>query len=228
MVEKNKEYILDILSQGYEGEGVAKLDGYPIFIEGALKGEKVKVKVIKVKKSFAFGKIMEIIEPAKEREVPVCSIYKRCGGCRLQHMSYESQLEFKKERVKDCISKIGKLPEDLVLDTIGMEYPYRYRNKVQLPVGMVNGKIHIGFYAPRSHDIIDIEDCHIQDKAADKAAALVKQWMKKYNIQPAFVDGKFNPDGVIRHIMIRKGFKTGQVMIVPVTVSQELPYKEEF
>ncbi|MDD7795619.1 23S rRNA (uracil(1939)-C(5))-methyltransferase RlmD [Clostridium sp. 'White wine YQ'] len=228
MVEKNKEYILEVVSQGYEGEGIAKVDGFPIFVEGALKGEKIKVLVIKVKKTYAFGKLLEILEPSEDRETPICPIYKRCGGCTLQHMKYRGQLDFKKDRVKDCVSKIGKLSEDLVLDTIGAEYPYRYRNKVQLPVGLINGEIHIGFYAPRSHDIIDLKDCYIQDEAADKVVALTKEWMKKYNIQPATIDGKYNPKGVLRHIMIRKGFKTGEVMIVPVTNSVEIPYKKEF
>ncbi|MBL4931576.1 23S rRNA (uracil(1939)-C(5))-methyltransferase RlmD [Clostridium paridis] len=228
MVEKNKEYILEVVSQGYEGEGIVKVDGFPIFVEGALKGEKIKVLVIKVKKTYAFGKLLEILEPSKDRETPICPIYKRCGGCTLQHMKYRGQLDFKKDRVKDCVSKIGKLSEDLVLDTIGAEYPYRYRNKVQLPVGLINGEIHIGFYALRSHDIIDLKDCYIQDEVADKVVALTKEWMKKYNVLPATIEGKYNPKGVLRHIMIRKGFKTGEVMIVPVTNSLELPYKKEF
>ncbi|WP_238882961.1 23S rRNA (uracil(1939)-C(5))-methyltransferase RlmD [Clostridium sp. YIM B02551] len=228
MVEKNKEYILEVVSQGYEGEGIVKVDGFPIFVEGALKGEKIKVLVIKVKKTYAFGKLLEILEPSKDRETPICPIYKRCGGCTLQHMKYRGQLDFKKDRVKECVSKIGKLSEDLVLDTIGAEYPYRYRNKVQLPVGLIDGEIHIGFYAPRSHDIIDLKDCYIQDEVADKVVALTKEWMKKYNVLPATIEGKYNPKGVLRHIMIRKGFKTGEVMIVPVTNSLELPYKKEF
>ena len=228
LVEKNKEYVLDIISQGYEGEGVAKIGSYPVFIEGALKNEKVKVKIVKTKKTYAYGKILEIIDESPEREVPLCSIYKKCGGCRLQHASYKDQIEFKEERVRDCITKIGKLDADLVLKPIGMENPFRYRNKVQLPIGLVNGELQIGFYAPRSHDIIDLETCHIQDEVADKVVAITRMWMKKYNIMPATVDGKYNPKGIMRHIMIRKGFKTGEVMIVPVTNSTELPYKKEF
>ena len=169
LVEKNKEYILEIVSQGYEGEGIAKVnDTYPIFIEGALIGEKVKVKIIKVKKKFAYGKLIEVLEPSKERCTPNCKIYKRCGGCALQHTTYEEQLRFKYERVKDCISKIGKLDGNLVKFPLGMEEPWRYRNKVQLPIGLVNGELKIGFFAPRSHEIIDMESCLIQDEIADK------------------------------------------------------------
>ena len=114
MVEKNKEYVLDIVAQGYEGEGIAKIDSYPIFISGALTEEKVRVKIIKVKKNYAYGKIEEIIAPSLDREVEKCTYYKRCGGCSIQHMSYKKQLDFKWERVKDCISKIGGLSEDIV------------------------------------------------------------------------------------------------------------------
>lgn len=229
MVEKNKEYILDIISQGYEGEGIAKIDSYPIFIENALEGEKVKVKIVKVKKNYAYGKIIDIIESSNEREEPKCAHYKRCGGCSIQHMNYKKQLDFKWNRVKDCISKIGGLSEKLVNYPMGMnDNPYRYRNKVQLPIGKVNGKIVVGFYAPRSHDIIDLESCLIQDEIADKVCYLTKQWIKKYNIEPATVDGEFNPNGLLRHIMIRRGFKTNEVMVVLVATKKEIPYLEEF
>ena len=229
MIEKNKEYILDIISQGYEGEGIAKIEGYPIFIEGALQGEKVKVKIVKVKKSYAYGKLLEIIEKSEGREEPKCSNYKRCGGCSIQHMNYKKQLDFKWNRVKDCISKIGGISEEIVNYPIGMnENPYRYRNKVQLPIGKVNGDIVIGFYAPRSHNIINIDSCLIQDEVADKVAKLTKEWINKYNIEPATVDGEFNPKGILRHIMIRKAFKTGEVMVVLVATKEKVPFIDEF
>lgn len=229
MIEKNKEYVLDILSQGYEGEGVAKIDGYPIFIQGALKGETVRTKIIKVKKSYAYGKIEEIINMSEDREEPKCSNYKRCGGCSIQHMNYKKQLEFKWERVKDCISKIGGLSEKLVNYPIGMESnPYRYRNKVQLPIGKVNGEIVLGFYAPRSHNIIDLDYCLIQDKVADEVAKLTKEWIKRNNIEPSTVDGEFNPNGVLKHLMIRRGFKTGEVMLVLVATTLNIPNLDEF
>ena len=234
MLEKNKDYVLEVISQGYEGEGIAKLEGFPIFIQGSLKGEKIKAKIIKVNKNYAYGKLLEVLETAPNRKEPVCSIYKKCGGCQLQHLSYEGQLEFKKERVEDCLRKIGRLNLDniKVHDTLGMKEPYRYRNKVQLPVGEKDGNVIIGFYAPRSHDIIDMELCHIQDPVADKVVALTRAWMKKHNIKAydennpkdKMKDGKSS----IRHIMIRRGFKTGEVMVVIVTSSEYLPYKEEF
>ncbi|WP_231247420.1 23S rRNA (uracil(1939)-C(5))-methyltransferase RlmD [Clostridium botulinum] len=238
-VEKNKEYIVEILSLGFEGEGIAKIDNYAIFIPEAMIGEKVKIKIVKVKKNFAYGKLIEILETSKNREIPVCDIYTRCGGCSIQHFNYDAQLEFKKNRVKDCLERIGKLQvitkeeknisyldnkSAILHDTLGMENPYRYRNKVQLPVGEENGEIKIGFYAPRSHDIIDMDICNIQDEVGDKVVTIIKEWMKNYNIKP------YNEEkntGFIRHIMVRRGFNTNEVMVVIVTRTNELPYKEE-
>ncbi|EOU2008396.1 23S rRNA (uracil(1939)-C(5))-methyltransferase RlmD [Clostridium perfringens] len=229
MVEKNKEYIFDIISQGYEGEGIAKIDNkYPIFIEGALKGEKVKVRIVKVNKNFAYGKLMEVLEVSEERVNPPCAIYKRCGGCKLQHASYKAQLDFKWDRVKDCVSKIGKLDPSIVKYPLGMEEPWRYRNKVQLPIGLINGEVKIGFFAPRSHDIIDMESCLIQDEIGDKVVKLTREWIEKFNIRPYNVDGEYDEKGIVRHIMIRRGFTTNEVMVVLVTNGENLPHKEEF
>ncbi|SFD22307.1 23S rRNA (uracil(1939)-C(5))-methyltransferase RlmD [Clostridium uliginosum] len=229
MIEKNEEYILEIVAQGYEGEGIAKVEGYPIFIQGALIGECVRAKITKVKKSYAYGRIEEIIDISKDREEPKCTNYKRCGGCSIQHMNYKKQLDFKWDRVKDCVSKIGGLSKDIVNYPLGMDSkPYRYRNKVQLPIGKVNGEIVIGFYAPRSHNIIDLNVCLIQDKVADNVANLTKKWIKKNNIEPFTLDGEFNPKGILRHIMIRRGFKTGEVMVVLVATTEKVPYIEEF
>ncbi|MDU4134076.1 MAG: 23S rRNA (uracil(1939)-C(5))-methyltransferase RlmD, partial [Clostridium perfringens] len=229
MVEKNKEYIFDIISQGYEGEGIAKIDNkYPIFIEGALKGEKVKVRIVKVNKNFAYGKLMEVLEASEERVNPPCAIYKRCGGCTLQHASYKAQLDFKWDRVKDCVSKIGKLDPSIVKYPLGMENPWRYRNKVQLPIGLINGEVKIGFFAPRSHDIIDMESCLIQDEIGDKVVKLTREWIEKFNIRPYNIDGEYDEKGIVRHIMIRRGFTTNEVMVVLVTNGENLPHKEEF
>lgn len=228
MVVKNNEYILDIISVGYEGEGIAKIDGYPIFIEGAILGEKVKVLIVKAKKSYAYGKLLEVIEASEERIEPKCKVYKRCGGCTVQHMNYKKQLDYKFERVKDCISKIGGLDNSLVEYPIGMKEPERYRNKVQLPVGVVKGELSIGFYAPRSHNIINLETCLIQDEVADKVADITRKWMTKYNISAASIDGVFNKNGLIRHVMIRKGFTTNEVMVVLVSTKKSVPDIENF
>ncbi len=224
-VEKNKDYIIDIVSMGYEGEGVGKVNNFTVFVQGALLGETVKIKIVKLSKNFAHGKLLEVIKSSKHRIEPVCSIYKRCGGCQMQHMSYEGQLEFKTNRVKEVVSRIGKLEDVVIHPAIGMKEPFRYRNKVQLPIGKVKNEVAIGFYAPRSHDIIDMDTCLIQDEAADKVVHLTREWINKFNIEP------YNEEenkGTLRHIMIRRGFKTSEVMVVIVTKEEVLPYSNEF
>lgn len=229
MIEKNQEYVLDVVDQGYEGEGIGKVDGtFPVFIQGALKGEKVKVVITKTKKNFAYGKLVDILQRSPERARPECRIYKKCGGCTLQHSSYKGQLDFKWDRVKDCVKKIAKLDPEIVKYPLGMEEPWRYRNKVQLPVGSINGELHIGFFEPRSHDIVNMESCLIQDEVADQVVKLTREWMLKYKIKPYIRNGRYDEDGVVRHIMIRRGFETNEIMVVLVTNGEELPYEEEF
>ncbi|EYE87528.1 hypothetical protein Q428_12870 [Fervidicella metallireducens AeB] len=224
-VEKNKDYELDITGMGHEGEGVGKLQGFTIFVQGALLGEKVTVKIIKITKNYAVGKLLNVLVPSEFRETPVCEIYKRCGGCQLQHQSYEGQLKYKTQKVTDNITRIAKLTDVLIHPTIGMKNPYRYRNKVQLPIGKNNGEIQIGFYAPRSHDIIDMEKCYIQDEIADKVVEITREWLNKYGVEPY---NEETDKGILRHIMVRKAFKTGEVMVVLVSRVSKVPYINEF
>lgn len=224
-VKKNEDYMITIDNMGYEGEGVGKIDGFTVFVAGAIVGEKVLIKIVKISKNFAFGKLLEIIEKSSSRIEPVCSIYKSCGGCNLQHIDYATQLDFKTNRVIQVINRIGKLEKVIVHPTLGMESPYNYRNKVQLPSSNKNGEVKIGFYAARSHDIINMENCYIQDSVADIVVKLTRQWIKEFNIQ---CYNEENQQGILRHVMIRKGSKTGQVMVVLVTNGKSLPYKEEF
>lgn len=225
-VEKNKDYEIYIDGFGSMGEGIGRIDNFTVFIKGAIKGEKVKVKITKVNKNFAFGKIMQIIEKSEDRSEPICPSYKRCGGCQMQHLSYEAQLDFKRQKVIDCLERIGKIKTDSVIvhDTIGMNPPYYYRNKVQLPVGEKNGEIQIGFYAERSHEIIDIDKCYIQFEAGNEIIKLVKEWMSKFKIRGY---NEQTGKGTLRHIMIRRGFKTEQIMLVLVTVNEVLQHKKE-
>jgi 23S rRNA (uracil1939-C5)-methyltransferase len=224
-VKKNEDYIVTIDNMGYDGEGVGKIDNFTIFVAGAIVGEKVLVKIVKVSKNFAFGKLLEIIEKSMNRVEPVCNIYKNCGGCNIQHIDYKTQLDFKTNRVMQVINRIGKLDDVIVHPTIGMESPYNYRNKVQLPASNKNGIVSIGFYAARSHDIINMETCNIQDSVADLVVKLTRMWIKEFNIESY---NEENHQGTLRHIMIRKGIKTGEVMVVLVTNGKNLPHKEEF
>lgn len=224
-VKKNDEYIIDITGVGHEGEGVGRVNNFTVFVQGALTGETVRVRIVKAAKSYAHGKLLEVITASEQRREPNCPIYKRCGGCQTQHMSYEAQLDFKTQKVRQVVERIGKLQNFVIHQTIGMENPYRYRNKVQLPVGIQDGEVKIGFYAPRSHDIIDMTSCGIQSEIADKVVGLVKQWIIKYNIS---VYDEVEDRGSIRHIMIRTGFKTDEIMVVVVTRDEELRYSKEF
>lgn len=227
MLEIDKECIVKIESLGYEGEGVAKIDRYPIFIPGALKGETVKIKITKAKKKYAYGKLIEIIDRSSYRKEHKCIYYNKCGGCTLMHSTYEGQLDFKFNRVKDCIKKIAGLNDSIVKYPLGMKEEYRYRNKVQLPVGLVDGKIAIGFYSEKTHEIVDIDSCMLQDEVSDKIISIVKGWMEEYSIVPAKKDGVFFEEGIIRHVVIRKAFKTEEIMVVLVTTNKEIPHIKE-
>lgn len=223
-VEKNKDYRVEIIGLGHEGEGVGRVDNFTVFVKEALPGETVEAKIIKVSKNYAVGKLLKIIKPSADRVEPKCAIYKRCGGCQLMHTSYRSQLDFKRNMVFEAVKRIGKIENAKVHPTIGMDNPYRYRNKVQLPVGKSGNQVSIGFYAPRSHDIIDMETCHIQDENSDIIVKLIRSWIEKNTIE--IYDEKTGR-GIIRHIMVRRGYKTGEVMVVIVTNERKLPQKEE-
>ena len=143
------------------------------------------------------------------------------------HLSYEGQLDFKFDRVKDCIKKIAGLDEKIVKYPLGMENEYRYRNKVIFSVGLVEDKLAIGFFSEKTHEIINMDTCLLQDEEADKIVKVIRTWMEKYSIIPAKKDGLFYEQGLIRNIMIRKGFKTNEVMVVLVTTDKEIPHKDE-
>lgn len=221
-VEKNKDYIITIDNLGYEGEGVGRINGFALFVPGALPGEEVEVKIVKVNRSFAFCKLLKVISQSEERIEPVCSL-KRCGGCQLMHLSYDAQLRFKKQRVIDSMKRIGKLENVVVHDTIGMKEPYRYRNKAQFPVGLKNGKVVAGFYAPRSHEIIDTPSCMIQDEVSDRVMEIVREWAYEKDIS---IYDESSGKGLLRHVMVRKAFRTGEVMVVIIINGSDIPYKE--
>ena len=217
-IQKGLEYTLDITGMGSEGEGVGKIDGFTVFVKGAIIGESVKVKIIKKTKNYAVGKIEEIITNSESRIEPKCSIYKYCGGCNMQHINYEKQLDLKRQKVEDAIKRIGKI-DIKVNETLGMENPLRYRNKVILPVGKDGEEVKIGFYAPRSHSIINMETCSIQHEVADKLSFIIRNWIKENNIS---VYNEEKGTGNLRNIMIRYGFKTKEAMVVLVTREKEI------
>ncbi|WP_096439005.1 23S rRNA (uracil(1939)-C(5))-methyltransferase RlmD [Alteribacter populi] len=222
-VKKNEQVHVTFEDLTHDGAGVAKLDGYPIFVPRALPGEQGEIKVIKVKKNYAIGRLIELTEESEERVEPPCPIFKNCGGCQIQHLSYEAQLEHKRKHVEGVLRRIGKLDNVTVHPTLGMEDPWRYRNKAQVPVGERNGDIIAGFYAKRSHEIVDMPNCIIQHEESDHTVQLIKDLAKKYGIR-AYDEEKHR--GTLRHIVTRHGKNTGELMVVLVTRGKELPNKK--
>jgi 23S rRNA (uracil1939-C5)-methyltransferase len=224
-VHKNESYEVDIVDLTHEGAGVARVNGFTLFVPNTLPGERAKIKVIGVKKGFGFGRLEELIKESPERVDPPCPIYKWCGGCQLQHLSYEGQLEYKRKLVEDVLTRIGKLEDVPVLPTLGMgEEPWRYRNKAQVPVGKRNGRIITGFYQKRSHEIVEMDSCIITGDTNDDAVQAVKEIVNQYNIS-AYNEEKHK--GILRHIIARYGKTTGDLMIVLVTNGQDLPQRKK-
>lgn len=202
--------------------GVGRVEGFTVFVDGALPEEIVIAKILKVQKTFAYGKLISIEKQTQSRVKPSCAIVTKCGGCQLQHLDYKAQLSNKTQMVKDVMARIGGFKDLLVHDTIGMEDPWRYRNKAQFPVGVARDVV-IGFYANRSHVIIDTDKCVIQDKLNDKVIKVFKEYIRSSSIS---VYNEKSHKGLIRHIVTRKGFKTGEVMICIVVNGESLPNTE--
>jgi len=224
-MKKNEEYIVDIIDNGYEGEGIAKIDNFTIFIPGAIKGEKIKVVIVKVTSSFAYGKLIEVLEKSVDRVESVdCSTYKRCGGCNLRHINYAKTLQLKKETVQNLVNKT--LKEKLeVKDTIGMENPFNYRNKAQYPVGLdKQGNPVIGVFANRTHEVIEIKECMIQNKESERIAKYICEFAKENNIS---VYKEENRKGLLRHIVIKVGIKTNEIMCVLVLNGREIKNEDK-
>ena len=223
-VEKNKEYEVEIVDNGYEGEGIAKIDDFTIFVNGTIKGEICKILIVKVNKSFAFGKLIEVVKKSENRVEADCITYKRCGGCNLRHIKYEETLRIKKEIVQNLINKSLNNKID-VNDVIGMENPYYYRNKLQYPVGKNKDGIPVmGVFANRTHEIIPTKECLIQNKKAQEVANTIFSFIKENNI-PIY-DEKTRKDG-IRHIIIKIGVLTNEIMCVIVTSQNNIKNEKE-
>lgn len=327
-VAKNEEHILTIQGMNHDGEGVGRVEGYTLFVAGALPGEKVRVKILHTKKQFGYAKLLDVLEASPDRISAPCPIYDQCGGCQLQHMSYTGQLAWKRQRVVDALERIGKLRvagsgraaelagaadraealdmagtvenaealdvagtagiqpasaavdhaanpinganpsgagDDLsttgsssnslggaiessepagnaesadasrnaaapgegiiVRDTLGMDDPWRYRNKAQVPIGVAEGGLVGGFYARNSHRIIDMETCLIQHEHNDEVVSRVKAIGRELGISA------YNEEtgrGLLRHVVVKKAFRTGEIMLVLVTSGRDIPHKDEW
>lgn len=225
-IQKNQEYIVDIIDNGYDGEGIAKINDFTIFIQGAIKGEKVKILILKVTKSFAYGKILEIINASNNRNNVDCKTFSKCGGCTLRHINYRETLNIKRDIVKNCLYK--ELHRDVeVKNTIGMEKPLYYRNKLQYPVGYdKDNKPVMGIYSGRTHNIIETEqNCYIQNEKCSEIAKDIFEFTVKNNIKPY---NEQTNKGTLRHIVIRIGIKTNEIMVTLVVNNDKFNNEEEF
>ncbi|SDC55701.1 23S rRNA m(5)U-1939 methyltransferase [Shouchella lonarensis] len=221
-VQKNETLTVTIEDLTHDGAGVAKVDGYALFVPNALPGESVDIKVVKANKGYGFARLLEINVESSARVKPPCPIFDRCGGCQIQHLAQHAQRSYKQKQVKDVLARIANQPDVPVETTIGMDEPWNYRNKAQVPVASQHGKFVAGFYAKRSHTIVDMDTCPIQEEANDHAVQVVKRLAKQYGITP------YNEDkhsGCLRHIVTRVGKVTGQVMVVLVTKDKKLPHQ---
>ena len=218
--QKNQIFTLTIDNYSSEGDGIARLEGMAVFVKGALRGEVCRVKLLKVGKTAAWGKVEQVVTPSPERQKSDCPHYPKCGGCALRHMTYGEELAMKRQRVEDALQRIGGL--DIAVDTIhGAETPHRYRNKAQFPVSGKDG-VKIGFYRARSHDVIDVASCLLQQEAADKAGRAVKEWMERHNI-PAYDETAHK--GLIRHVYARTN-RQGESLVCILCNGEKLPHEQ--
>ena len=225
MLSKNKEYVVDIVDIGQGGVGIGKYEGFTVFVEGGLIQDKVKVRINKSKKNYAVGDIVEIIEKSPFRVDRICSDdLKDCGGCQIQELDYNKQLELKTNEVKQVISRIGKLENVEIHETIGMQSPCRYRNKAQFPIQNINGSTAIGFYKKKSHDVIPTDMCVIQHDINDKIIKIIKTNIQAYNVS---IYNETTHTGVLRHLVTKVGFTTNEVMVVLVANGTNLPHLNE-
>ncbi|MDD6195816.1 MAG: 23S rRNA (uracil(1939)-C(5))-methyltransferase RlmD [[Clostridium] aminophilum] len=226
-MEKNEEFNLTIEDMGKDGAGIGRKNDFVWFVKDAVVGDVITAKVMKVQKNYGFARLMKIITPSKYRTEAPCPVAKQCGGCQLQMMDYHAQLRVKENEVRNALIRIGGIPEEELnmKPILGMEESWRYRNKAQYPIGRdKDGRIIAGFYAARSHRIVECEDCLLGVKENKKILNLILGFMEDYHIRPY---DEAAHKGLVRHVLIRKGFKTGEIMVCLVVNGTSLPHSEE-
>ena len=234
MFNKNDLFDVEIVDITSEGEGVGKKDGFTFFIKDTIIGDIITMRVTKLKKNYGYGRLEKIITASPDRVEPLCPLARSCGGCQIQEMSYESQLKFKQNKVYNNLLRLGGFDKallDNVMEPIigavdeGGDYTFGYRNKAQFPFGLnKDGETVCGFYAGRTHSIISNTDCRLGVSENKDILETILSWMKKYNIKPY---DEVTCKGYIRHALIRKGFRTGQIMICLVVNDDKLPKSKE-
>jgi 23S rRNA (uracil1939-C5)-methyltransferase len=222
----NRNDYIDVVFEDltHDGAGVAKVDGYPLFIPNGLPGEKAKVKVIKAGKGYGIARLIELYEKSPYRVEIASMDANKYGGCQLEHISYEGQLKYKENQVRQVLTRIGKLEDVKIHPILGMDTPWHYRNKAQVPVGEMDGKLIAGFFKPRSHQIVDTNESLIQLPEINEAVKAVKEICSELGI-PAYQEETHK--GVLRHIMARYGKQTGEVMVVLITRTADIPFQNK-
>lgn len=224
MVEKNKRYIIEITDVASDGNGVGAIDGFTVFVPVTAVGDIAEITVVKVLSRYAVGRLMEIIEPSPDRTEPACPVFRRCGGCHLQHIKYSAQLKAKKDFIESAFRRIGGFEGFVCDEMLGMSEPYRYRNKCIFPIGQNrNGDIVSGFYARRSHDIIPVEDCSVCAEITSEIKDAVMSYMKENGIKAY---DEVTHTGLVRRVFIRNAAATGQIMTVLSINGDNLPKRE--
>ena len=222
---KNDIVTLEIVDCGTDGEGIGKADGFTVFVKDAVIGDTVTAKIMKAKKNYGYGRLMEILKPSPYRVEPVCPSARQCGGCQLQAVSYEEQKVFKEKKLRGHLERIGGFRDLPMEPMIGMDEPYHYRNKAQFPVGRnKEGRIITGFYAGRTHAIIENRDCALGIPQNKEILDIVIAHMEKYGIAPY---DEMTGKGLVRHIFVRYGFFTGELMVCLIINGQDLPHQKE-
>lgn len=229
-MQKNDLVTVAIEDIGVGGEGIGKVDGYTLFIKDAIIGDVVEAKIVKAKKNYGYARLMNIVTPSENRvEKPACPMARRCGGCQIQEMKYGAQLAFKEGKVRDNLERIGEVPTELLdkvmQPIVGMEEPFHYRNKAQFPIGTdKEGHIITGFYAGRTHSIIPNTDCALGVAVNQKILEIILHFMENNHIS-AYDEEKHK--GLVRHVLIRYGFKTDEIMVCLVMNGEKLPHAEK-
>ena len=231
MMQKNEIVKVKIEDIGVGGEGIGKVDGYTLFIKDAIIGDVVEAKVMKAKKNYGYARLMNVLTPSKDRvEEPVCPMARKCGGCQIQEMKYPAQLAFKEAKVRGNLERIGEVPTELLdqimhpavgMDGEGMQ-PFRYRNKAQFPIGTdKDGRVIAGFYAGRTHSIIENTDCALGVEVNEEILNCILDFMEEFKI-PAYDEVKHK--GLVRHVLLRYGFKTDEIMVCLVINGKTIPH----
>lgn len=225
LLKKNDQVEVLIEDIGSEGEGIGRYEGYTLFVKDTVMGDRALVQVMKTGKTYGYARVVKLLQPSEFRVEPRCPIAAKCGGCQLQHVDYQKQLEYKQNKVYHSLTRIGGFKDVPMEPICGMEEPFYYRNKSQYPVGRnKEGKVVIGFYAGRTHAIIDTEHCYIGSKVNMDILKLVRNYIEIYHVEPY---DEVTHKGLLRHILIRVGYSTGEIMVCFIINGTELPHKDE-